>query len=371
MQKIEMNQAPLDLKTVAPSKGFYRPELDVLRFLAFALVFVHHAMPAYYIRNHQFLQNFSDACEVGLQLFFLLSAFLISELLLRETEETGSVHLKSFYMRRILRIWPLYFFTITVGVLFGRWTHFTSEEFIAFALLAGNWFVYARGFLFLSPLGPLWSISIEEQFYLLWPALVMFVTTRILYLSWLIFVLLANLTLYLLGSTGAPQFKIFTHTLVEFQFFAAPTLLALWLHKRPTLHVPNSTRLPLALIGFGLALLFTYLLKPGGFRVIVAFSSLTASTICIFVSFYGMKVPPVCSPLIYLGKISYGLYVFHAFSLVIATHLLLRLHIQTPLSVPVAALLLTVGIAALSYRYIEEPFLRLKRRFTFIPSRPQ
>ncbi len=47
MQKIEINQAPLDLKTVAPSKGFYRPELDVLRFLAFALVFVHHAMPAY------------------------------------------------------------------------------------------------------------------------------------------------------------------------------------------------------------------------------------------------------------------------------------------------------------------------------------
>jgi peptidoglycan/LPS O-acetylase OafA/YrhL len=177
--------------------------------------------------------------------------------------------------------------------------------------------------------------------------------------------------LYLLGSIDVPLFKVFTHTFVEFQFFAAGTLLAIWLRQRPTFYIRNSLRFSLAIIGFGLALTFVCLLRGGGFRLIVAFACLTASVICIFVSFYGMKVPSACSPLIYLGRISYGLYVFHAFGIVFATHLLLRMHIQTPSAMPVAALLLTVGMAAPSYRYIEKPFLRLKRRFTFVESRPQ
>src|SRR5580700_10426510 len=126
MQEIEINR--FSSKAIEPQKRFYRPELDLLRLLAFALIFVHHATPASYIRSYPFLQRFSDACEAGLQLFFLLSAFLIAELLLREKEETGSIHLKAFYIRRILRIWPLYFLTISAGAALGRWTHFTPRD---------------------------------------------------------------------------------------------------------------------------------------------------------------------------------------------------------------------------------------------------
>lgn len=355
----------------ANRRAFYRPELDLLRFLAFFLVFVHHAMPAAYVRLYPFLQKVTDACEGGLQLFFLLSAYLIAELLLREREETGSVHLGAFYIRRILRIWPLYFLIISVGVAFGRWTHFTPKEFLGFALLGGNWIIYSSGFP-ITPLGPLWSISIEEQFYLIWPILCRFGGRRILFFSSVIFILLANLTLYILGIRDSELYKVWSHTLVEFQFLAAGTLLALWLHKRPAFSAPVFLRLLLIVAGAGLGLAVLPFLKQGaGLSLIVAFAILTLSVLCIFLAFYGMSVPRSYSPLLYLGKISYGLYVFHYFGIIAANHLTARFHLVFPLAHPAIALIFATALAALSYRYVETPFLKLKRRFTFIPTRRQ
>jgi peptidoglycan/LPS O-acetylase OafA/YrhL len=91
--------------------AFYRPELDALRFFAFLSVYVSHSLPreaSAYIRFHLpvsvalIMSAFANACASGVQLFFLLSAFLITSLLLRE-EKLGEIHLKSFYVRRILR----------------------------------------------------------------------------------------------------------------------------------------------------------------------------------------------------------------------------------------------------------------------------
>src|ERR1700690_2343892 len=103
---------------------FYRPELDALRFFAFLAVFVYHTSPSdppYYSARHipcaYLVAAASHAGAFGVDLFFLLSAYLITELLLRERDECGQVHLDSFYVRRILRIWPLYFLGILIAVL--------------------------------------------------------------------------------------------------------------------------------------------------------------------------------------------------------------------------------------------------------------
>jgi len=90
---------------------FYRPELDVLRFLAFLSVFTVHRMDHLPIdpARHFWLYNFCLLGNFGVPVFFLLSAFLITELLMREEEQIGTIHIRSFYLRRILRIWPLYF----------------------------------------------------------------------------------------------------------------------------------------------------------------------------------------------------------------------------------------------------------------------
>ena len=98
----------------AKKSSFYRPELDCLRFFAFMTVFVHHSMPRtveFYTTHHlpTVLSNVAYAGAYGVDLFFCLSAYLITELLLREKEQVGHLNVKSFYIRRMLRIWPLYF----------------------------------------------------------------------------------------------------------------------------------------------------------------------------------------------------------------------------------------------------------------------
>lgn len=90
---------------------YYRPELVVLRFIAFTMVFVVHRMDYIPIDPAQnyWLYKICLLGDLGVPVFFLLSAFLITELLFRENDETGRIQFKAFYMRRILRIWPLYF----------------------------------------------------------------------------------------------------------------------------------------------------------------------------------------------------------------------------------------------------------------------
>ena len=95
-------------------KNFYRPELDALRFLAFLLVFFDHGSGSF---HSALATKIGEASRCGLQLFFILSAYLISELLLREREKTGTVHILSFFVRRVLRIWPLYF--LFIGAVYG------------------------------------------------------------------------------------------------------------------------------------------------------------------------------------------------------------------------------------------------------------
>ena len=133
------------------ASSFYRPELDVLRFFAFLAVFENHSTPgpASYVAQHhnpawvgQLLQGISYAGGRGVDLFFALSAYLITELLLREKDQCGSLDVKSFYIRRILRIWPLFYLAIILAEaasLLKPDHPFGFGYFVAFALLAGNW----------------------------------------------------------------------------------------------------------------------------------------------------------------------------------------------------------------------------------------
>ncbi|HYX52309.1 MAG TPA: acyltransferase family protein, partial [Candidatus Limnocylindrales bacterium] len=129
-----MSAAAPALGNAVPSRSFerfYRPELDALRFFAFFGVFVFHAAPherAFYDAAQaphwlsSFLISSFGAGAYGVDLFFALSAYLITSLLLREREHLGEVDVRGFYVRRILRIWPLYLsfllFAAAVGWVF-------------------------------------------------------------------------------------------------------------------------------------------------------------------------------------------------------------------------------------------------------------
>jgi peptidoglycan/LPS O-acetylase OafA/YrhL len=357
-------------------RGFYRPELDLLRFVAFLLVFFDHALGGFGL---PLVSKFGEACRSGLPVFFLLSSYLITELLLREHRKTGTIHIKAFFLRRVLRIWPLYLLFLTAVYLAWRLGHgyFPGPAFLAFLFISGNWYVYAFGFLQFA-VGPLWSISVEEQFYLVWPFLVLVGAQRALKAFIPVVLLASVVAIWYSGHYDLPLNKYWTNSLIQFQFFAFGAIIALVLHDR---EFTLSARGRGLFFGAGcaafLSLVFLFPLAANlsinALHLLIAYGLMGVMSVCLFLGFYGMRLPAVCSPLVYLGRISYGMYVFHLSILQVIGSFLHRhgkwATIPFQMAGMMAALGLTILVAMASYRFLESPFLRLKDRFTFVHSR--
>lgn len=376
---------PLQAKR-APS--FYKPELDILRFFAFLGVFICHTA----IYNVDFLVShhlsplaakiglsFAHAGAYGVDVFFVLSAYLITELLLREKETTGTLNVPAFYLRRILRIWPLYYFFIAIAVLIPFVTaeqHFGLHYLIPFLILLGNWSFIAFG----PPqsiAGPLWSVSVEEQFYLFWPPVVARLSRRGIIFAALSLIGVANIARIIEVSIGMSNDQIWVNTFSHVDSIAAGILIAVvWRERASFFNVPSR----LIVIACAVCCLttvayFDFDMSDGPRRASVLGTlisyPLTVIT-CTVILLAFINLPIRSRALQYLGKISYGLYVYHLLSYLIIDklwpgggagpmHAFIRM---------VFALALTIAISAASYRVIEQPFLKLKRRFTYISSRP-
>jgi peptidoglycan/LPS O-acetylase OafA/YrhL len=352
------------------SKRFYRPELDVVRFLAFLAVFLHHSLPIQ--PNGSWRVSFTMACGFGLCVFFALSAYLITTLLLRERAQTGTVNLPMFYKRRILRIWPLYFLALGYGVLFdlygGRYAS-NPVWYPAALVMAGNMVGPTE-----SIVGQLWSISLEEQFYVVWPSAMKYLTRRGLLIAALCIVAASNATLAYFGLVRADTWqRIWWNTLVQMEMFATGILLALFHAARGAVRRSWAVRIPgLAAIPVVWILAVQYggikgdgLNARGPVSLCLGFAAIAVTSAALIDLLTGLEHWP--QPMIYFGKISYGLYVFHTTGVYLAEqHLRMLRHSERM----VVALAFTMVAAALSYRFIETPFLRLKERFELVKSRP-
>jgi peptidoglycan/LPS O-acetylase OafA/YrhL len=359
---------------------FYRPELDCLRFFAFFGVFVFHTFsydPSYYVKRHvpfpYAIASAARAGSFGVDLFFLLSAYLITELLLREKEQFGTIHLKSFYLRRILRIWPLYFFALLIAVvlpLIDREQHFGWKYLLAFLLLSGNWLTSLVGFPG-SAMDPLWSVNFEEQFYLLWPTIVSRVrrTETLKLVSVALIVLAQAGRLILLRFARHSDVTIFTNTIARLDPLALGILTAVLTRRRQW--SPGCYSRLIFLTGGGMVWLIAgyYFSRTRAFMVL-GYPAMALGAWLIFISVLGLSIAPVW--LRYLGKISYGLYVWHMLGLHIAIKLLggYPHELGSFVRYWVLGLAFTLTTAVLSYRFFESRFLRLKERFAFVKSRP-
>jgi peptidoglycan/LPS O-acetylase OafA/YrhL len=369
--------------------SFYRPELDGLRFFAFLAVYIAHTFLFGTQGHHHHLPDalahglgtLSEAGGFGVDLFYVLSAYLITELLLRERAVRGTVEVPAFYLRRILRIWPLYFLFLALAyglTFFVPGEELTPAHLLAFALFSGNWM------LLLHPVGtvaaPLWSVSVEEQFYLVWPWAVRRGSPRRIVGLMLAFSLLGLLLRAVLARHGVDRLWISKNSFTRADGLVAGAVLATVLRgKLPRLRSTIRTALGLgclaALVAFawGLGLYSgatsTLRLTLGWPLVALACAGIVLSVI----GGEGMGARLLASrPLVYLGRISYGLYVFHQVGLLVA-HACFPQYASNPLQWAAhfaAGLLLTVLLAATSYRWFELPFLELKRRYTIVLSRP-
>jgi peptidoglycan/LPS O-acetylase OafA/YrhL len=385
-------------------RRFYVPQLDGLRFTAFLLVFLHHGPQlSRLFRPGSLPFSVLDFLErrgwFGVDLFLVLSAFLITSLLLIEHERYGAISLRGFYLRRILRIWPLYYLMTLVGFFLLPWlslfampldspqhAQLMRDHFLAYCTLFGNFSSGAHGYPTVPTLAHLWTVTLEEQFYIVWPlTLSIFLRLRKQALWALLLASLAGtiaLRMHLVG--GRPHPYIWTNTFARLDPLIIGIAIALWRKVHPG---RPGWIAPVAKFLLGAAVIASTNLGP---EIQTQSRSIGWEFLATAVG-CGLVLDALLAsgnnplrwlfarrPMVWLGKLTYGLYVYHVLGLEMGQEVVTFLQNRRILTgaasglvgQSIAGLVITIIIAAESYRLFESFFLRQKDRFSRIKSRP-
>lgn len=351
----------------------YFAHFNTIRFIAAAMVFFHHMQQGLnnYIRKGAGFDNYDSVGRNGVLLFFVLSGFLITSLLLNEKNKTQKINLKNFYFKRVLRIWPLYFliiifaFWIAPGIGFFHIADFQLENRFYTKLLIYSFFLNnLASFLGAIPYAwHLWSIATEEQFYLIWPLILKkFHPFKALIILLLIYLL----TRFALNhaSSGVPILTILREWANMFiiSSMIIGGLFAYILHIGRKL---NDIKLELGILFLSMiALLYLSLNQIDfGFFNAEVYSVLFGVMIYVIASSdYLQSNLPEFKLFSFMGKISYGLYMYQAITIIVIYKLAVLYSLNSILFIYLSSILLLVAISSLSFRYFESPILNLKKK---------
>lgn len=337
------------------------PQLDALRAFAVAGVVIHHYGPNL---------PYSNLGASGVILFFVLSGFLITGILLqcRRMIAGGESRLlvtPQFYARRFLRIFPIFYLVIAVNLVIGSshfrhtaWWHALYLSNFYFAKL-GHWDGIVSHF---------WSLAVEEQFYLVWPWAVLFLPKRAL-VPFTASVVLAGVAFRLAATVGGlNEIACSSLPFAQFDSLGAGALLAMCMNDDYVRSQRVRRFAARGLIAVGvISIVVAYL--PVAAHVILRGTFLQVGFESLFVvlvaasaiGFKGWLGRLLTQPsLAYVGTISYGIYVYHNF----VPSYLIRLHVPSALQIPLSPLV-CLAIAAISFRFYEQPINNLKRYFPY------
>ena len=362
----------------------YFPSLNSLRFFAASFVLIGHAeslRAARKIEGNLHDYSFFNNGQNAVLFFFVLSGFLITYLLLKEQKETNTISIKTFYMKRVRRIWPLYFLLVLIGCILQpmiiEWLHLPYKMPYTFQ---ETWYY----FVFFLPgivnvlygnhlLEPLWSIGVEEVFYLIWAPLVKFLKNHILTLL-LSVIGIKLFLLALLDFLPEGSFNYIVVHLIRSMKFEAMVIggLGAYLvfHKGKALVESKFFHVSVQVLVGGIVVWFLFNHKwiddLTNFDK-VFFGTTIKSIFFVYIILLCSMIPRKKRLLEnritnYLGEISYGIYMFH---LLVAT-LLLDLFASHSIGNPLldgivfysCVFGLTIAISALSKRYFESWFMK-------------
>jgi len=359
----------------------YDPTIDFIRFIAFFLVFFTHfinrggnaiTVNAGQWWENEFIQRVADFGGQGVTLFFSLTGFLLGRLLIREYKEQGTVSVKAFYFRRILRIWPLYFAFIgmcAVLNIFSNSPTLVSSELPYLATFTYNW-----GQIYGNIPGTMatitWSISVEEQIYLLFPVLFLLMAKKSA-TKYAIFLIIAGfasvLSCIYIFEISADRFT---------PAFLLPVGIGLLTASYEDKHFTRPKALWNSLLI--IVLLILYILT---FRDIVS-SSIFQSISYIGSAFLLPALLLICRSLIgknqnwaiklavYIGRRSYGCYLFHwaIWTVMVGRNIFSTESGGFSVIGVLVGFATTILVSSFSYKYFETPFLRFRKRFQKVVS---
>ena len=342
------------------------PQLDGIRGIAILLVIFHNETVKY---PFLYLDRIFEHGWMGVDLFFVLSGFLITGILLNTRNSDG--YFRNFYARRCLRIWPLYYCSLLLMFVIiplvypaeGAAIFERSSPWWSFPLYLQNFLVHvpenAKGLL-----GVTWSLAIEEQFYLVWPLVVRFCSIAALRRIALTVVCFSPVLRLLLASQDV---NLYSNTFSRLDGLMAGAALAII--------VRSGNFVPARFVGtawmaFAITTPLAFLAATQDVRWIVYSISAAASASLVYVSLYSdqrwLQRLLRNRFLVYTGTISYGLYLLHKIPFNIGQILGLDRYPALAAAVLLAA---CYAIAALSWNFLERPFLQLKRFFEAKPAR--
>jgi peptidoglycan/LPS O-acetylase OafA/YrhL len=326
------------------------PALDGLRGIAVIGVFASHT-------GYPVLRN----GWIGVEVFFVLSGFLITTLLLAEHERTGMISLRRFYMRRVLRLYPALVVALVLAGALVVALGASPSRYLGHAVVGALYLQDFASGLFDShgPMNHTWTLAVEEQFYLVWPLVLIFVLKH----RWrLTRALVAATVLGLLALLAFPGSR-HDDGWYWLPWTYAPVLLAgclvaaVWRTREPRL--PGT---PIAVLGLA-GVLVVVLTADRLSNVGHAAAILALAAVATSMTIWGVLVAPhgvisrslAWPPLAKLGLVSYGFYLLHLPALMVVSQLELRRSVTACVGFALA-----VVLATLSFRWVELPFLRMK-----------
>lgn len=374
-------------------KNIYFPSLNGIRFFAALLVIIDHLelFKGYFGIRMNWSDSFSSHIgSSGVTIFFVLSGFLITFLLLKE-KETKAINVKHFYIRRVLRIWPIYYLILIVSFFIIPQIDFfnvpnygdKSESFLFptfftyLFLLANVGFIYFPTIAFANVL---WSVAVEEQFYLIWPIIIKYFKST---LTALLFIFITYLVIKILSSVS--YFGVKSHLPDKFYYLVDRTRIScmviggigafLIINFRAFVDkyfFSKYTQI-ISILSFGFMLFnntsyqYYSFLKNECFSFFVIIIIMNTSTNTNSILNLENKI------LNYLGKISYGIYVYHLFACVICIKLFSYFNLTKLLPnalyssfLLISVLFITIIISHISYKYFETIFLKKKIKYSKI-----
>ncbi|MCD6063851.1 MAG: acyltransferase [Flavipsychrobacter sp.] len=351
---------------------------DALRFFAFLKVFLLH-IP---IVAFPWFSYVKAGGGIGVQFFFVLSGFLITHIICEEKVRTGQLNLKNFFVRRILRIWPLYYLMVAVAYItpyvLERFLHLPSSGegyepniWVSVFFLENYKMMMTHQHANVSPLSIMWTLCIEEHFYIVWGLLLYFLKIKHLPMLIIFCITIGLVSRAIYVANDIPTSDLFTN-IDLFAFGAIPAYLLVTNGQRAE-EVINKIPYWLKLLFIG-CLVLTILVcsqyrTDKDYIAITSLLGLLFSLLIVLIlpqnSRLGIGDRNVLSR---AGVYTYGLYLYHTLVINLLKQVFNKQGISLDDPVPATAffllaLLITLVCSVLSYHWFEKPFLRLKKYF--------
>jgi len=359
----------------------YFGKIELIRFCCAFMIVIFHAFygwhdnygwPSFLTDGSGNLSSFGKLVEnavhnlvLNVDVFFLVSGFVITHILLSEQEKTGTVHFGKYFLSRGSRILPLYYVVLAITPLYNYFFHEPEPDYLKYVFMTGNFELINKGW-GAATINPLWTLCIEAQFYFVWPFVIRYIPRK--NLAHFFFLLIAASVLFRALTLHSENWwmTVYMHTLSRMDVIAIGALIALWYHnsKTLTINIPRSLRLLVYTV-----FIFVFINDDlgnwdGMFLVTVKKYFYVGVAAFAFVNYLfnptAMFALREGHPFEKLGKITYGMYAFNIVVVALVIKTWNAYGIKNMFLFYALILVSALVVAVISYFAIERPFLNMK-----------